>query len=39
MQHEWGRRGTHIEYWWESEKEGDHWDDPDVGGWIILTGS
>jgi hypothetical protein len=31
-----GRRGMHVEYWWESRKEGDHWEDQDVGGWIIL---
>jgi hypothetical protein len=21
-----GRRGTHIGYWWESQKEIDHWE-------------
>jgi hypothetical protein len=31
-----GRRGTYIEYWWESQKERDHWEDLDVGGRIIL---
>jgi hypothetical protein len=31
-----GRRGMHIEYWWESQKERDHWEDQDVGGWAIL---
>jgi hypothetical protein len=36
MWHEWGRRGTLIDYWWESQKERDHCEDPDVGGWIIL---
>jgi hypothetical protein len=25
-----GRRGTRIDYWWESQRERD------VGGWIIL---
>jgi hypothetical protein len=32
----WGRRGMHIGYWWESQKERDHWEDQDVGGWTIL---
>jgi hypothetical protein len=31
-----GRRGMHIEYWWESQKERDHSEDQDVGEWIIL---
>jgi hypothetical protein len=31
-----GRRGMHIGYWWESQKERDHWEDQDVGGWAIL---
>jgi hypothetical protein len=31
-----GRRGTRIDYWWESQRERDHWEDQDVGGWIIL---
>jgi hypothetical protein len=26
----------HIGYWWESQKEGDHLEDQDVYGWIIL---
>jgi hypothetical protein len=26
----------HIGYWWESQKETDHWEDRDVGGWTIL---
>jgi hypothetical protein len=30
------RRGMHIGYWRESQKERDHWEDQDVGGWTIL---
>jgi hypothetical protein len=26
----------HIGYWWESRKEGDHWEDQGVGEWTIL---
>jgi hypothetical protein len=36
MYHAWGRRGMHIGYWWESQKERDHKEDLDVGGRIIL---
>jgi hypothetical protein len=31
-----GRRGMHIRYRWESEKERDLYEDQDVGGWTIL---
>jgi hypothetical protein len=31
-----GRRGMHIGYWWESQKERDHWEDQNVGGCTIL---
>jgi hypothetical protein len=31
-----GRRGMHVEYWWEIQKERDYWEDQDVGGWTIL---
>jgi hypothetical protein len=26
----------HIGYWWEIQKERDHWEDQDVGGWTIM---
>jgi hypothetical protein len=31
-----GRRGMHIEDWWESQKERDHWENQDVDGRTIL---
>jgi hypothetical protein len=31
-----GIRWMHIGYWWESQKEGDNYEDQDVDGWIIL---
>jgi hypothetical protein len=31
-----GRRGTLIDYCWESQRERDHYEDQDVGGWLIL---
>jgi hypothetical protein len=36
MLHEWGRKGMHIGYWWESQKETDHKEGQDVGVWVIL---
>jgi hypothetical protein len=26
----------HVGYWWEIQKERDHWEDQDVSGWTIL---
>jgi hypothetical protein len=31
-----GKRGPLIGYWWESQREGGHWEDQGVGEWIIL---
>jgi hypothetical protein len=31
-----GIRGIHIEYCWEIQKERNHYEDREVGGWIIL---
>jgi hypothetical protein len=31
-----GRRGMHIGYWLEVQKERDHWEYQDIGGWAIL---
>jgi hypothetical protein len=31
-----GRRGMHIGYWWDIQKERDHWEAQDVRGWTIL---
>jgi hypothetical protein len=30
------RLGKKGGYWWEIQKERDHWEDQDVGGWTIL---
>jgi hypothetical protein len=31
-----GEKRDAYRYWWESQKEIDHWEDQDVGGWTIL---
>jgi hypothetical protein len=31
-----GRTGMYIGYWWESQKDRNHCEDQDVGGWTIL---
>jgi hypothetical protein len=28
----------YIGYWWERQKERDHWEDQGVSGWTILKG-
>jgi hypothetical protein len=31
-----GRKEMNIGYWWESQKERDHYEDKDVGEWTKL---
>jgi len=35
----WVRRGGCIVSWWGNQREGDHWGDLGVDGYIILGGS
>jgi hypothetical protein len=37
MYYEWGRRGMHTGFWWESRKKKDHLEDLDVGEDNIKT--
>jgi hypothetical protein len=32
----WGEEKLRIGYWWESQRERDHQEDQNVGGWIVL---
>ena len=32
----WVRRGVCIGSWWGNRREGDHWGDLGVDGWVIL---
>ena len=34
--HVWDTRGVSVEFWWGGRKEGDHLEDLDVGGRLIL---
>jgi len=36
MWHVWVRRGEYVGSWWGNRREGDHWGDLGVDGWIIL---
>jgi hypothetical protein len=36
MSHEWSRKERRVGYWWEIQKDRDHWEDQDVDGWTIL---
>jgi hypothetical protein len=36
MKHAWEGMDMYIGFWWEDQKERDHYEDQDVGGRIIL---
>jgi hypothetical protein len=31
-----GEKRNALGYWWESQKERDHWEELDIGGWTII---
>jgi hypothetical protein len=31
-----GGRQMHVGYWWESQNEREHYQNQDIGGWIIF---
>jgi hypothetical protein len=31
-----GEKRIHAGYWWESQREGNHEEGKDMGGWLIL---
>jgi hypothetical protein len=31
------RRGKHVSYWWERQKDRDQSEDQEASGWIILV--
>jgi hypothetical protein len=35
VEKKWGQRGLHIGYWWEIQKERDHYEGQDIAGWVI----
>jgi hypothetical protein len=36
MWNAWGRSIIHIGFWWENQKEREHQEDLELGGWIII---
>jgi len=35
MWHVWVRRGWCIGFFWGNQREGDHWEDLGIDGWIL----